>query len=282
MKAQTGTHRGPCGGYCSSRVDRRKRPDAGKGDSKCFTRLSNHPDQQTLSEYLELTVDSILHQSVLPVQLIVVDQSEDDESRRRIETLLFEAPLRVRDAVALDYLRNAAISAALLPATGRWTLPGKISGCSWTTMSVSRGILSKSSLPSFSGIHAYREFQALSQTIMSLRGPTDYGLRFLSVDLFTMNGNQSTGRRTVSGNSEPFAVRKLGAGLMSFRAESIRFHRFDENLAGVCDGEDVDFCARLGPEETLMIAPRARLVQSVSPIGRSQKHRILRFAKANF
>jgi GT2 family glycosyltransferase len=231
---------------------------------------------------LELTVDSILHQSVLPVQLIVVDQSEDDESRRRIETLLFEAPLRVRDAVALDYLRNAAISGG---AVARNRAMDIARGDIWLFLDDDvclEGNFVEELLavfqwhPRVSGVSgivsnyhvapwAYRLWAAVF-----VRGPFHDERQpiYWKADRFR--------------NSEPFAVRKLGAGLMSFRAESIRFHRFDENLAGVCDGEDVDFCARLGPEETLMIAPRARLVHKVSPIGRSREHWILRFAKANF
>jgi GT2 family glycosyltransferase len=82
-------------------------------------------------------------------------------------------------------------------------------------------------------------------------------------------------------NAEPIAVRGLGGGLMSFRAEAIRAHRFDENLTGVSDGEDVDFCVRLGPDAVLMIAPRARLAHKASPIGRAQDHWLRRFTRAN-
>src|SRR6516225_2305663 len=50
--------------------------------------------------------------------------------------------------------------------------------------------------------------------------------------------------------SHPIRVHRLGGGLMSFRAEFVRDERFDENLdrslSGVSDGEDVDFCWRLG------------------------------------
>jgi glycosyltransferase involved in cell wall biosynthesis len=70
----------------------------------------------------------------------------------------------------------------------------------------------------------------------------------------------------------PTRVRQFGAGLMSFRADRIRGLRFDENLHGACFGEDIDFCARLPHDSVLLIAPHARLVHERSPEGRSQLH----------
>jgi GT2 family glycosyltransferase len=73
-------------------------------------------------------------------------------------------------------------------------------------------------------------------------------------------------------NSPPLQVRKLGGGLMSFRADKIRGLRFDENLSGACFGEDIDFCAGLRRDSVLLIAPQARLVHKRNPEGRSQVH----------
>jgi GT2 family glycosyltransferase len=81
--------------------------------------------------------------------------------------------------------------------------------------------------------------------------------------------------------SDPIPVRKLGGGLMSFRARAIRGMRFDENLRGVSDGEDVDFCARMRPGAQLAIAPRARLIHNASLAGRSRKHWLQRSTQAN-
>ena len=66
------------------------------------------------------------------------------------------------------------------------------------------------------------------------------------------------------GGAEPIRVRQFGAGLMSFRACAIRSHRFDTNLTGASPGEDIDFCAGLPKESILLIAPRARLIHNRS------------------
>jgi GT2 family glycosyltransferase len=73
-------------------------------------------------------------------------------------------------------------------------------------------------------------------------------------------------------NTPPIQVRKLGGGLMSFRADKIRGLWFDENLHGACFGEDIDFCAGLPRDSILLIASQARLVHKRSPEGRSQVH----------
>jgi glycosyltransferase involved in cell wall biosynthesis len=72
--------------------------------------------------------------------------------------------------------------------------------------------------------------------------------------------------------SAPIKVREFGGGLMSFRADEIRELRFDENLHGACFAEDIDFCARLPRNCVLLITPRARLVHEHSPEARNSVH----------
>jgi GT2 family glycosyltransferase len=81
-------------------------------------------------------------------------------------------------------------------------------------------------------------------------------------------------------HSDPIRARQLGGGLMSFRMNAIAEIPFDERLSGGADGEDVDFCAALGSRATLLIVPKARLAHYHSPIHRTQKHWVWRYAKA--
>lgn len=73
-------------------------------------------------------------------------------------------------------------------------------------------------------------------------------------------------------DSSPVRVRQFGGGLMSFRASKIRGHRFDTNLTGASPGEDIDFCAGLSKESVLLIAPKARLIHNRSPESRDPAH----------
>ena len=71
---------------------------------------------------------------------------------------------------------------------------------------------------------------------------------------------------------KPIRVRQFGGGLMSFRASAIRNHRFDPNLTGASPGEDIDFCAGLPKESVLLIAPRARLIHNRTSVSRDPTH----------
>lgn len=64
--------------------------------------------------------------------------------------------------------------------------------------------------------------------------------------------------------ARPIRVRKFTGALMSFRASAIHRHRFDPNLTGASPGEDIDFCSGLAKGSVLLIAPRARLIHKKS------------------
>lgn len=72
--------------------------------------------------------------------------------------------------------------------------------------------------------------------------------------------------------AKPIRVRQFGGGLMSFRASAICGHRFDTNLTGASPGEDIDFCAGLPKSSVLLITPRARLIHNRSPESRDPTH----------
>lgn len=72
--------------------------------------------------------------------------------------------------------------------------------------------------------------------------------------------------------SAPIKIRAFGGGLMSFRADVIRELRFDENLHGASFAEDIDFCARLPRNSILLITPQARLIHKHSPANRNSVH----------
>ena len=70
----------------------------------------------------------------------------------------------------------------------------------------------------------------------------------------------------------PLRVRQFGGGLMSFRRSAVQTHRFDTQLKGACPGEDVDFCVGLPKGSVLLINPSARLLHKRSPEGRDSIH----------
>jgi GT2 family glycosyltransferase len=72
-------------------------------------------------------------------------------------------------------------------------------------------------------------------------------------------------------NHEPFPVRKFGSGVMSVRRSAFAGDRFDERYRGA-GAEDVELSWRLSERHPLMMTPRARLVHVRTETGRSQAH----------
>ena len=232
------------------------------------------------SRDLALAVESILRQTARVHQLLIVDQSADEESRLAVNAIHNAAPLEMRPA-ELCYLHETCISG--LAAARNYSLT-----------------FVKASIVLFLDDDVYLESDFVQQ-LMSVyaHNPdaegvsgiiTNYGKPSLIARVWSslfMCGNFHDERQPIYWNSDrlrqrgPIPVRKLGGGLMSFRLVTVSRLRFDENLYGVCDGEDVDYCAGLGPETRLLIAPGARLVHNHSPACRLQDHWVRRHVRAN-
>lgn len=238
------------------------------------------PTKSRLND-LTLTVETLLAQTVLPDQLVIVDQSAGDQSERAVRSLLARAPQEVRDRVRLDYVLNPAITGG---AQARNRAMEIADGAIWLFLDddvclepdfIEQLLGAYSEFPAAAGVsgivtnYSLPPFAAMAWRTLFVRGP------FLD-DRQPVYWNAARLR-----GGEPVPVSRFGGGLMSFRADAIRDVRFDENLSGVSDGEDVDFCAHLKPGSLLLITPQARLVHNQSPSGRSQKHWSSREAKSN-
>jgi glucosyl-dolichyl phosphate glucuronosyltransferase len=225
-------------------------------------------------------VESILKQSRPPEQLIIIDQSQMDESRICVEKVIAGAPESVREKVKLTYINDPAISGLTVARNRAMELA---QGEVWLFLD-DDVILEHDYVQEIISIYArYPGVSGVSGVVTNFRRPP-VGFRLWS-RLFE-NGPFHDDRPAIYWNAEnlrragPIRVTRLGGGLMSFCAEAIRGMKFDETLSGVSDGEDVDFCARLGPKAILTITPRARLVHNSSPVGRDMGHWLRRNVRA--
>jgi GT2 family glycosyltransferase len=228
---------------------------------------------------LNETVESLLQQTVQPLELIIIDQSATPEIQRQIEKRHAESPVRFSKAQSLQYVwdttlrgvnqaRNRAMELAkgeillfldddvclepnfveeLMAVYGRYPQVGGVAG-----------IITNYQPPSW----GYRAW-----SWVFCRGP------FLD-DRQPIYWNADRLRQ-----SEPLAVSRFGSNSMSFRAKTLNGLRFEEGMSGVTEGDDVDFCARLQPGTRLVIAPRARLVHKKSPAARAQEHWLVRYTQ---
>lgn len=74
-------------------------------------------------------------------------------------------------------------------------------------------------------------------------------------------------------------VTRMSGGMMSLRHSAINGTRFDSDLRGVSDGEDVDFCVRL--KGSYLIDPRCKLTHHFDSSGREESHWVRRHARGN-
>ena len=228
---------------------------------------------------LQRAVKSLLGQSVLPNQLIIVDQSATDESRQAVTKQFSQASSRVRDTVELSYTLDPTVPGGAIARNRAMDLAkGEI----WLFLD-DDVILEPDFLQQLLAVyHRYPQATGVSGVVINYRLPS---MSFRLWNLVFVRGPFHDDRQPIywranqPGLGDPIRVTRLGAGLMSFRSEAIREMRFDENLRGVSEGEDVDFCARLGPRAVLLIAPRARLAHQQSTSGRELDHWLRRSAR---
>ena len=229
---------------------------------------------------LELTVQSVLLQSLVPHQLIIVDQSQDDESRKRVEKQYEAARQQNRATAELRYIHDPSISGL---AVARNRAMAEATEEIWVFLDDDVWLEPAFLEELMSAYLQHPRMAGVSGIVTNYRVPSrGYRLWYGTF----VRGPFYDERQPIYWkaerlrNSEPIVVRKLGGGLMSFRAMVIRKLRFDEKLLGVAEGEDVDFCFRLGQDAVLAIAPRARLVHKRSVVGRSREHWLRREAQA--
>ncbi len=231
----------------------------------------NRPDD------LELTLRSLVTQTVAAEELIIVDQSEDGESKGRAYRTLMNGSARIR----LHYIHDTGITGG---AAARNHAMAVASSDIWLFLD-DDVILEPNFVEEL--IAAYRT----NPKAIGVSGiVTNYPHPALEFQLWSslfVRGPFHDDRQPVYWNAEklrnagPLRVSRMGGGLMSFRADAVRDLRFDENLSGVSDGEDVDFCSRLPEGSLFIIVPKARLVHKLSPAGRSRQHWLNRHARSN-
>lgn len=222
-------------------------------------------------------VRTLLRQTILPTQIVVVDQSPDDGALRCLE-----AELAGITGVRLDYVHDPSLSG--LTAARNCAL-SRATGDVW--LFLDDDVLLE---PEFVEqlLEVYRKYPkagGVSGIITNYQRPP---LPFRLWNALFARGPFHDERQPIHWecerlrNSEPIAVQKLNGGLMSFPASFICDRRFDPNLRAECLAEDVDFCCRLPAGTLLLMAPRARLVHNHSPLGRVRSHWLRAHAQSSY
>lgn len=221
---------------------------------------------------LVIAVESILRQLVLPAEVIVIDQSPDDEGRRQVQALFTDAPGAIRQRVQLCYIHDPGIAGAAV---------ARNAGIERSTSEVlvfldDDVILEPEFLERMLAVYRdYPSVDAVSGVVTNYVRPP---LSSLALRTLFYRGPFDDERQRIYWNadrlrdSDPIPARKFGTGGMGIRRLSLGPVRFDSHLKGVPAGEDVDFCCRLGAACKLVIAPRSRYFHKRSPANRDRAH----------
>jgi GT2 family glycosyltransferase len=223
---------------------------------------------------LELTIQTLLRQSVLPGELFVVDQSDADVSRSKVESLVRGTPLCLR------YIYDPAIpggavarNIAMDQATGEILL-FLDDDVEMEENFVEELLATYMSQPEVAGVSGVVTNYEPPSTLMRA------WLRVFERGPFHDDRQPVYWRATEFRNGGLCHVTRMTGALMSFRASVLGNLRFDPHLRGVSDGEDVDLCLRLGRQTQLVVNPRARLVHNRSAAGRLDDHWLRRYLRS--
>lgn len=226
---------------------------------------------------LVIAVRSVLEQTVGPAQLVIVDQSNDETSFKKVTSEL-AGVTRVR----LDYIRDTSITG--LTAARNCAIEHAV-GDIWLFLD-DDVILEPEFIERLLEAYAdHPDAGGISGIITNYR-PAPLAERLWPA-IFA-RGPFHDERQPIYWAAEklrthkPIPVRKCNGGAMSFRASAVRGLRFDWNLTGGCLAEDVDFSWRVPAGTALLIAPRARLVHNRSPVGRASDHWLRAHAQAAY
>ncbi len=224
---------------------------------------------------LRLTIQTLLDQTVLPTEVIIIDQSKDTESQTAVAEEFEKAGTRLTALPQLKYVLDATIVGV---SAARNRAMDLAEAAIWLFLDDDI-IMEPEFLEELQAIYdKHPEIHGVSGVITNYPPP-----QFLPRAWMTLfsRGPFLEKRLPIYWNADKlrdaglFPVAGFSGGLMSFRSEVARKGRFDTRIG---DGEDVDFCLNLGMKATLVIAPRVRLKHMSSPIGRSTDLWLSRFA----
>ena len=233
----------------------------------------NRPDD------LVRTVESLIAQTVLPIELCIVDASPEAPARGRIEELCAGAGL------PLDYHHPAPKGLTVQRNVGIDRTKGDpvffIDDDVWMEPDCHTEVLAEYERwgPELGGVRATPVRPAKPSLITRIYRR-----------IFGIGGwwPEASGKVRpgfyAEGVSDSASVRKLeyfNGWFMSYRREVFEHERFDEALSGYGYKEDIDFSYRVSRRYSLVQTPKARCDHLKSPSARLNSHNLQRMNLAN-
>lgn len=221
-------------------------------------------------EDLARALRSVLAQTVLPRQIVIVDQSADERGHVALDREMQEADSAARE-ISLVYVHEPQL-AGTAAARNRLMELGEADILFFVDDDAE---LEREFIDELLAVYEGRPEADGVSGIITNYSVAGRGFRWWAW-LF-VRGPFHDERQRIYWNAErlrrsaPLPVLKFTGAAMSFRAKAARRARFDARLTGASREEDTDFCEQLRPT-TLLIAPRARLIHRRSSRNRAGDH----------
>jgi GT2 family glycosyltransferase len=254
--------------------------DTGTSDSQATLASAGAPAAPTLSVLiptlnrphdLVIAVKTLLRQTHLPQELIIVDQSTSDESERQVRALF-----ATRDSGAGQFelrytrdpgIRSLAVARNLLLDQNRSSiflfLDDDVELEPDFVEKLLEGYAEDSGVTGISGIITNYKPGAFASRLWS---------RVFAHGPFCDDRQEIYYRADELREAGRIVVSSFTGALMSFRVDRTGGLRFDPKLRGSSEGEDVDFCLHLPKGARIVIDPKVRLIHKVSRAGRKNEH----------
>jgi len=232
----------------------------------------NRPDD------LRRTVQTLLEETVLPHEVIVVDQSLDKQSCDAVQEEFRRAGEHLPALPRLHYIHDTSIRGLSAARNAGMAVAEESIWLFLDDDVIIDPDFTKELMQAYSG---RKPADGASGII------TNYASPSLAYRLWTqifIRGPYQDKRQPIYWNADDLnhsgvllRVPMLSGGLMSFCSELIRHIPFDVR-ASDCQCEDFDYCILLGNDTRLVIVPSARLKHMASPQARQESHWIRRYA----
>lgn len=229
------------------------------------------PTKNRLKDLLN-TIRTVLIQTYLPNEIIIVDQNVSSEIKDEVMALLNNSDVSKRDNIAVKYIHDPQIT-GLTQARNRGIEKNESDIVLFLDDDV---MLEKDFILNI--VEIYRNYPyiygasgIITNYQTSLIGKIYYILFWLGAfkdqrSIIYTNSKYST--------KEYVKVSKLSGGLTSYKKEVFQKFIFDENFIGYGLSEDFDFSFRVSQEYKIVIAPKARLQHIGSATGKINRENI--------
>jgi len=208
-------------------------------------------------------INSILEQSILPQELIIIDQSTQIDSEVAIKNIFSSLPTGKRNKINLKYIYSPEIPGL----TFARNIGIEKSSKDIVLFLDDDVLLERDFIANI--LNTYQKYPFVGGVGGVITNYRKSYLNKLFFKIFYL-GPFKDERQEIYWNADinkgtqVVKVSKLGGGLMSFRRELLKNIKFDENYRGYSFGEDFEFCYRFSRKYKLFINTKARLYHKSS------------------